>query len=76
MKTTTKLLLALSLALALLTGLGPAPADAGFIDPGGACNCPDVYAPVLGANGVCYSNSCQASCAGQPVVGLCGVDIF
>lgn len=29
------------------------------------CICPDVYAPVLCPNGLIYSNSCRASCAGQ-----------
>lgn len=31
----------------------------------GRCICPDVYRPVLCPNGVTYSNSCFASCAGQ-----------
>lgn len=29
------------------------------------CICPDVYAPVLCPNGLVYSNSCRAGCAGQ-----------
>lgn len=29
------------------------------------CICLDVYRPVLCPNGIVYSNSCYASCAGQ-----------
>jgi hypothetical protein len=40
------------------------------------CVCPDVWAPVCGADGVTYPNDCYAACAGVPVVfyGECGTD--
>jgi hypothetical protein len=46
---------------------------------GGGCICPAIYAPVCGANGVTYSNSCDAQCVGASIAhqGACtdgGVD--
>jgi hypothetical protein len=36
--------------------------------PPGGCICPAVYASVCGADGRQYGNSCEAGCAGVPVV--------
>jgi len=60
------LVLKLSLAtfVASAIGIGIASASASIIPPG-RCICTDNYAPVLCPNGITYSNSCRASCAGQ-----------
>lgn len=31
------------------------------------CSCPDLFAPVCGADGVTYSNACEAGCAGVAI---------
>ncbi|MEK6607510.1 MAG: Kazal-type serine protease inhibitor domain-containing protein [Myxococcota bacterium] len=44
-------------------------ADADCSDrPECGCLCPDIWSPVCGANGVTYSNTCEADCAGVGVV--------
>lgn len=34
---------------------------------GGGCVCPEIWAPVCGADGATYGNACEAECAGVPV---------
>ncbi|HVZ93367.1 MAG TPA: hypothetical protein VG797_02545 [Phycisphaerales bacterium] len=58
-----KSLLVLAIAVTAAVGFSAATAKA-VIRPPAHCICPDVYAPVTCSNGVTYSNSCRASCAG------------
>jgi len=54
----------LFLALAVVVVSLGAPAFAGKPVPPARCYCLDVWDPVTCSNGVTYSNSCYAQCAG------------
>lgn len=43
------------------------PSCTGTCEPEPTCVCPDVWAPVCGADGMTYGNACEAECVGVPV---------
>lgn len=54
----------------LLLGIPLLLAPRGCAEPGdpGSCFCPEIYAPVCGADGNTYGNACEAECADVRVV--------